>query len=169
MIATNKRLLIFKSCNDSNRCTLCRGKLDQHATRFSRSVHVWSRTIHISRCPHIATLRETLIDLAGSHCSWEKDSRHNPQHTGWPTRGSVPILSRANQWSSRRKPNSCRWPTTRLTGPINTSMNKSEFKRFRRHSNIYKLWPIRKVPSLSLKNWNKIWFWRYRRDEQLSP
>jgi hypothetical protein len=32
------------------------------------------------------------------------------------------FLSWANQWSSRRKPSSCRWPTTQLTGSTNTSM-----------------------------------------------
>jgi hypothetical protein len=58
MTATNKRLLIFESRGDSNRCTPYRGKPDQHTTRFSRSVHVWSKTICISRSPHIATLRE---------------------------------------------------------------------------------------------------------------
>jgi hypothetical protein len=30
MTATNKRLLISESHGDSNRCTPCRGKLDQH-------------------------------------------------------------------------------------------------------------------------------------------
>jgi hypothetical protein len=30
MTAANKRLLISESCGDSNRCTPCRGKPDQH-------------------------------------------------------------------------------------------------------------------------------------------
>jgi hypothetical protein len=37
MTATNKRLLISESRGDSNRCTPCRGKLDQHATYASHS------------------------------------------------------------------------------------------------------------------------------------
>jgi hypothetical protein len=89
MTATNKRLLISVRRGDSNRCTPCRGKPDQHATRFPRSVHVWSKTIHISRGPHIATFYETLTDLDGSHHSRKKGSRHNPQHADWPTHGSV--------------------------------------------------------------------------------
>jgi hypothetical protein len=99
------------------------GKPDQHTTRFPRSVCVWPRTIHISCGPHIATLCETSTDLDGSHCSWEK---------GLPTQSTArqltdprvrtQFLSWANQWSSRHKPSSCRWPTTRLTRPINTSM-----------------------------------------------
>jgi hypothetical protein len=53
MTATNKRLLISESRGDSNRCTPCRGKPDQHTTRFPCSVRVWSKTIRISRGPHI--------------------------------------------------------------------------------------------------------------------
>jgi hypothetical protein len=119
MSATNKRLLISESRGDSNRCTPCRGKPDQHTTRFPRSVRIWSKTIHISRGQHIATLRETLTDLDRSHCSWEK---------GLPTQSTsrrltdpwvrTQFLSRASQWSRGRKPGSCRWPTTRLTEPI---------------------------------------------------
>jgi hypothetical protein len=37
MTATNKRLLISKSHGDSNRCTPCRGKPDQHVTYTSQS------------------------------------------------------------------------------------------------------------------------------------
>jgi hypothetical protein len=72
MPATNKQLLISVRRGDLNRCTPCRGKPDQHATRFPRSVHVWSKTIHISRGPHIATFYETLTDLDRSHHSQEK-------------------------------------------------------------------------------------------------
>jgi hypothetical protein len=114
---------ISESHGDSNRCTPCMGKLDQHATRFPRSVRVWSKTIHISRGPHIATFCETPIDLDGSHCSWEKviptqSTARRPIDPCVHTQ----FLSRANQWSSRRKPSSCWWPTTQLTGTINTSM-----------------------------------------------
>jgi hypothetical protein len=37
MTATNKRLLISESHDDSNRCTPYRGKPDQHATYASHS------------------------------------------------------------------------------------------------------------------------------------
>jgi hypothetical protein len=37
MTATNKRLLISESRGDSNRCTTCRGKPDQHVTYVSHS------------------------------------------------------------------------------------------------------------------------------------
>jgi hypothetical protein len=72
MTTINKRLLISESRGDSNRCTPCREKLDQHITRFRRSVHVWTSTICISCGPHIETFRETPIDLDRSHYSREK-------------------------------------------------------------------------------------------------
>jgi hypothetical protein len=125
MTTANKRLLISESHGDSNRCTPCREKPDQHATRFPRSVRIWSKTICISRGPHIATFCEMPTDLDKSHCSREK---------GLPTQSTTrrltdlwvhtQFLSRANQWSRWDKPRSCRWPTTRLTGPISPSCDQ---------------------------------------------
>jgi hypothetical protein len=72
MTATNKQLLIFKSRGDSNRCTPCRGKLDQHATyashtslrmpgvRFLRVVPVWGN------------LSRVIDRIEQVHCSREK-------------------------------------------------------------------------------------------------
>jgi hypothetical protein len=90
MTTTNKRLLISESRGDSNRCTPYRGKPDQHTTCFPRSVHIWSKTIRISRGPHIATLRQIWTDPTAPE---KKGSQHNPQHISWPIRGSVPSLS----------------------------------------------------------------------------
>jgi hypothetical protein len=123
--AMNKRLLISKSRGDSNRCTPCMGKPVQHAIRFSRSVCVWSLTIHISHGPHIATFRESPTDLDGSHYSREK---------GLPTQSTArrltdpwvrtQFLSQANQWSSRLKPSFYRWQATRLTRPISPAYDQ---------------------------------------------
>jgi hypothetical protein len=123
MTATNKRLRISESHSNSNRCTPCRGKPDQHATCFPRSVRVWSKTIRISHNLHIATFCETPTDWDRSHRSREK---------GLPTQCTAcrltdpqvrtQFFSRANQWSRGLKPSSCWWPTTRLTRPINTGM-----------------------------------------------
>jgi hypothetical protein len=44
MAATNKRLLIFESRGDSNRCTTCRGKPDQHDTY---AFHASPRTLGV--------------------------------------------------------------------------------------------------------------------------
>jgi hypothetical protein len=72
MTATNKRLLISESHGDSNRCTPSKGKSNQYATRFPRSIRVWSNTISISHDPHIATFRAVINNDGQSHCSQEK-------------------------------------------------------------------------------------------------
>jgi hypothetical protein len=82
MTATNKWLLISEIHGDSNLCTPSRGKPNQHAARFPRSICVWSKTIDISRGPYIATFCETPTDLDGSATPEKKGSRHNPQHAG---------------------------------------------------------------------------------------
>jgi hypothetical protein len=86
MTATNKQLLIFESRGDLNRCTPCRGKPDQHDMYAS---HANPRTPSVrgnlswdsDRFGHIPLL------------SRKKGSRHNPQHAGWPIRGSIPCFS----------------------------------------------------------------------------
>jgi hypothetical protein len=65
-------VLISESRGDSNRCTHCTGKLDQHATRFPRLVHVLPSTIHSSHGPHIATFNEVVDRVGQNHCSQEK-------------------------------------------------------------------------------------------------
>jgi hypothetical protein len=72
MTATNKRLLISKSYDDSNRCTPYREKPDQHAKCFPRLVRVWSKTIRISRGPHIATFRTVVNRFKQIHYSREE-------------------------------------------------------------------------------------------------
>jgi hypothetical protein len=72
MSATNKWLLISESRDDLNRCTPYMGKPDQHATRFSRSVHVWSTSIRISRGPHIATFHTVVNRFEQIHCTQEE-------------------------------------------------------------------------------------------------
>jgi hypothetical protein len=61
-----------ESRDDSNRCTPCRGKPNQHATRFPRSVRVWSTTIPISHCPHIATFHTVINRFEQIHCTREE-------------------------------------------------------------------------------------------------
>jgi hypothetical protein len=55
-----------------NQCTTCKGKLDQHVTRFPGSVRIWPSTIRISRGPHIPTFHEVIDRVGQSHCSREK-------------------------------------------------------------------------------------------------
>jgi methyl coenzyme M reductase subunit D len=73
LTATNKRLLISESRGDSNRYTHCRGKPDQHTTRFPRSVRVWSMTIRISQGPHIATFHTVINRFEQIQCTCEEE------------------------------------------------------------------------------------------------
>jgi hypothetical protein len=101
-------VLISKSCGDSNWCTPYRGKSDQHAICFPRSVHVWPSTIRISRGPRIATFHEVINSDGQSHYSREK---------GLPTQSTTQrltdpwvrtqFLSRASHWSSGGKATLC--------------------------------------------------------------
>jgi hypothetical protein len=45
------------------------GKPNQHATRFPRSVRVWSMTIRISCGPHIATFHTVINRFEQIHCT----------------------------------------------------------------------------------------------------
>jgi hypothetical protein len=67
--ATNKRLLISKNRDDSNRYTPYKGKPNQHVTHFSHLVHVWPSAIRISRDPHIVTFYEIINIDEQNHCS----------------------------------------------------------------------------------------------------
>jgi hypothetical protein len=93
MTAKNKQLLTSESRGDSNRCTPCRKKPDQHAIRFSRSVHVWVKTIHISRVSHIATFHTVINRFEQIHCPREQALLTQSTTPGWLIRESVPNFS----------------------------------------------------------------------------
>jgi hypothetical protein len=100
MTATNKRLLISESHSDSNRCTNYRGKPDQHATRFPRSVHVWSTTIRISCGSHIAIFHTVVNRFEQIHCTREEwlptqSTARRPSDL----RVRTQLLSHNSQWS----------------------------------------------------------------------
>jgi hypothetical protein len=125
MTATNKRLLISESRDDSNRCTPCRGNLNQHDTY---AFHASPRT------PDVRFLRVVLIR---GNLLWGTDRF-----------GQIPLLPRkralkiihstladlsmcpypaslpASQWSRGCKPSFWLWPTTRFTGPISLACNR---------------------------------------------
>jgi hypothetical protein len=123
LTATNKRLLISESHDDSNRYTPCRGKPDQHVIHFLFLVRIWPSTIHILCGPHIATFHEVVNRIEQIHC---------PQEEGLPTQSTTrrlidpwvrtQLLSKNSQWSSRERSSFCWQPATRLTGHINTSI-----------------------------------------------
>jgi hypothetical protein len=72
MTVTNKRLLISESRGDSNRCTPCRGKPDQHATYAS---HASPRTpgVRLLRAVPVRGNLSWVIDkVEQAHCSREE-------------------------------------------------------------------------------------------------
>jgi hypothetical protein len=118
MTTTNKRLLISESHDDSNLCTPCRGKPDQHTTRHPRLVRVWSKTIRISCGQRIATLRETpiLLDRVTAPEKRAPDTIHSTPSDR--SVGSYPVSLPSQPMKQWRKPNICRQQATRLTGLI---------------------------------------------------
>jgi hypothetical protein len=119
MTATNKRLHISQSHDDSNRCTPCRGKSDQHTTYAS---HASPRTpdVRFRRTVPIRGNLSWAIDrVEQAHCSWEEGLPTQSTVHRWPIRRSVPSFSPepANE-TVGAKPSIYRQPATRLTGPI---------------------------------------------------
>jgi hypothetical protein len=100
----------IESHGDSNRCTPCRGKPDQHATRFPCSVCVWSITIRISHGPHIATFHTVVNRFEQIHCTREE--------------GLLTQSTAQQPKSHGKKSSSCWQPITRLTGPISPACDR---------------------------------------------
>jgi hypothetical protein len=98
------------------------GKPFRHATRFAHLVHVWSRTIRISRGPHIATFCTFVNRFEQIHCSREDGLPTQPSARLSDPWVHTQLLYRAHHWSSGEKPSFCWHLNTRLAGPINTSM-----------------------------------------------
>jgi hypothetical protein len=76
------------------------------------------------RSPYVATFHESLTGLDGYYCSQEKVLRLHllAQLSGlWDP---PQFLSQDSHWSSRLKPNTCGWPTTRLTVPITPACDR---------------------------------------------
>jgi hypothetical protein len=101
MTIIDKQLLISTSHSDSNWCTPCREKPDQHTTRFPRSVPVWSKIIRISRCPHIAIFHTVVNRFEQIHCPREEGllTQFTARRLTDP-RVHTQLLSDNSQWSS---------------------------------------------------------------------
>jgi hypothetical protein len=101
MTATNKQLLIFESRGDSNRCTPCREKPDQHDTYASHASSYMSNVRFLWAVPVRGNISWVINIVGQSHCSWEKvlptQSIARRLTDPWV---HTQFLSRANQWSS---------------------------------------------------------------------
>jgi hypothetical protein len=118
-------ILISESRGDSNRCTPCRGKLNQHATCIPRSVRVWSQTIRFSRDQRIAIFHEVINGFVQIHCPWEEglltQSTARRPFDPWVR---TQLLSHNSQWGNGEKTSWCCQPATRLTRPISPACDR---------------------------------------------
>jgi hypothetical protein len=85
MIATNKRLLISESHGDSNRCTPCRVKPDQHVTYASHSSSRMFDVRFLRHSPYVTTFH------------WLPRSRNMPLHPE-EVLATKDRLSRSSSW-----------------------------------------------------------------------
>jgi hypothetical protein len=116
MAVTNKQLLISESRGDSNWCTPCRGKLNQHDTYASHASPHTPGVCFCGQSPYVATFHTFINRLEQIHCPWEE---------GLPTQSTThrltdlwvrtQLLSHNSQWSSGEKSNFYWQLTTRLT------------------------------------------------------
>jgi hypothetical protein len=99
-------------------------KPNQHATRFPRSVRVWSTTIRISCDPHIATFHTVINRFEQIHCTREEglptQSTARRSSDPWVRTQLLSIIAK-EQWG---KVNSCGQLTSRLTGPISPACDR---------------------------------------------
>jgi hypothetical protein len=118
MTATYKRLLISESHGNSNRCTPCRGKPDQHDIYASHTSPRTPGVRFLRAVPVRGNLSWVVNRVGQSHCSREK---------GLPTQSTTrrlidprvctQFLSWANQWSSGESHTSINSRLLGLPGP----------------------------------------------------
>jgi hypothetical protein len=119
MTLTNKRLLTSESHGDSNQCTPCREKSDQHAIYASHASPRTPDVRFLRAVPVCGNLSRVIDRFEQAHCSREEGLPTQSITRRWPIRGSVPSFSHepANE-AVEAKPSIYQRPTTRLTGPI---------------------------------------------------
>jgi hypothetical protein len=89
------------------------------------SVHVCLTYAFCGQSSYIATFHKSSTELSRATAPEKKDFWHNPQHVGWPIRGSVPSFSlEPTNEAVGVKPSICRRQATRLTGPISSTCNR---------------------------------------------
>jgi hypothetical protein len=116
--ATNKRLLISESRGDSNRCTPCRGKPDQHNTYASHTSPRMPGVRFLRAVPVRSNLPLAADRVGRSHCSREKGlPTQSPACRLTDSQVRTQFLSRANQWSSGESQTSINNRLLGLSGP----------------------------------------------------
>jgi hypothetical protein len=119
MTRTNKRLLISESRDDSNWCTPCRGKPDQHLTYSSHASPRTPDVCFLRVVPVRGNLSWVIDKVEQAHCSQEEGLLTQSTARRWLIRGSVPSFSPepANE-EVGAKLSIYQRPATRLIGPI---------------------------------------------------
>jgi hypothetical protein len=121
--SANKRLFIFKSHSDLNRCTPCMGKPNQYDTYASHASPRMPAICFLWAVPVCGNLAWVIDRFGQIPLLWRKrapDTIHRLTDPWVRTQ----FLSQANQWSSRLKPSFCWWQATRITGPISPSCDR---------------------------------------------
>jgi hypothetical protein len=123
MTVINKRLLISESHDDSNRCTPCGGKPDQHTTYASHASPRMPSVRFLWAVPVRGNLSRVIDRVEQAHCSREK-WLPTQSTTHWLTdpRIHTQFLSWANQGSSGGKTKHL--STARLTGPVSPACDQ---------------------------------------------
>jgi hypothetical protein len=119
MTVTNKRLVISESRGDSNWCTPCRGKPDQHITYVSHASPSTPRARFLWAVPIRGNLSRVIDKVEQAHCTREEGLPTQSTAHRWSIRGSIPSFSPepANE-AVGAKPSIYQRPATRLFGPI---------------------------------------------------
>jgi hypothetical protein len=118
MTATNKRLLISESHGDLNRCTLCRGKSNQHDTYTFHTSPRMPGVRFLWAVPIRGNLSWVVNRVGQSYCSWEKGfPTQSPARRLTDPHVRTRFLSRANQWSSGESHTSINSRLLGLSGP----------------------------------------------------
>jgi hypothetical protein len=125
LTATHKRLLIFKSHGDLNRCTPCRETWPIRHTHPTLSLYMIPDHTYLTRSTYINLSRSRQRNWAETLLPRKNGSRHKPQHTDWPIRGFVPSFSLETAIEVvGAKPIICWRPATRLIGPISPACDR---------------------------------------------
>jgi hypothetical protein len=83
MAAMKKQLLISESHGDSNRCSPCSEKLNQHDIY---AYHISPRTSGV--CFLCGNLSRVVNRVGQMHCSWEKSASDSTSQPGWVVHGT---------------------------------------------------------------------------------
>jgi hypothetical protein len=103
-------------------------RIDVHPARENptNTAHTLSTPVHVhpayasyGQSSYVATFHVPSTELSRATAPEKRGSRHNPQHAGWPTHGSILSFSpKPTNEAVGIKPSIWRLHTTRLTGPI---------------------------------------------------